>query len=271
MAAALGTVALVVGVVLVTGALELGGEAASGDVVVAEEAPVTAMDQGVGWANNSPSLVADPDDDRFVVMANRRRRPSSAAACRSPATEGGRWLTAYPVPQLPDGMDKCYAPEVAFDRDGAGCSTCSSAWPGAGNEPDRGLPDLVHRPRPHVQPSPARCSAPTASACAWPSTGTGHGRQRAHPPGVDRGQLPIRPWAGAHHRRTPIVAAHSDDGGVTFSHARAGERSERHSASPPALALGPDHAVHVAYYDLQDDAVDYQGLEGRLGTARGRS
>jgi len=30
----------------------------------------------------------------------------------------------------------------------------------------------------------------------------------------------------------------------------------------PALALGPGHRVSVAYYDLQDDAVDYQGLEG---------
>lgn len=30
----------------------------------------------------------------------------------------------------------------------------------------------------------------------------------------------------------------------------------------PALAIGADRAVHVAYYDLEGDAVDYQGLEG---------
>ncbi len=30
----------------------------------------------------------------------------------------------------------------------------------------------------------------------------------------------------------------------------------------PALVLGPDHSLHVAYYDLQDDVRDYKGLEG---------
>jgi hypothetical protein len=30
----------------------------------------------------------------------------------------------------------------------------------------------------------------------------------------------------------------------------------------PGVALGSDHSVHVVYYDLEDDARDYQGLEG---------
>jgi hypothetical protein len=37
---------------------------------------------------------------------------------------------------------------------------------------------------------------------------------------------------------------------------------QRQRVVAPALTIEAGGAVHVAYYDLQDDAVDYQGLEG---------
>jgi hypothetical protein len=38
--------------------------------------------------------------------------------------------------------------------------------------------------------------------------------------------------------------------------------ANRQRVVAPALAIGSDHAVHVLYYDLGEDARDYQGLEG---------
>jgi hypothetical protein len=58
------------------------------------------------------------------------------------------------------------------------------------------------------------------------------------------------------------MATHSDDGGRTFARPVQVSDPARRYVVAPALALGPDHAVHVAYYDLQDDARDYYGLEG---------
>jgi hypothetical protein len=70
------------------------------------------------------------------------------------------------------------------------------------------------------------------------------------------------PLGGLAEVVNPILVAHSDDGGHTFSKpVTVSEPARRHSVAP-AVAVGPDHAVHVAYYDLGDDNRDYQGLEG---------
>jgi hypothetical protein len=60
----------------------------------------------------------------------------------------------------------------------------------------------------------------------------------------------------------PILAAYSDDGGQTFSEPVQVSDPDRPRAVAPAVAVGDGGDVHVAYYDLRDDAVDYQGLEG---------
>lgn len=60
----------------------------------------------------------------------------------------------------------------------------------------------------------------------------------------------------------PVLAAHSDDGGRSFSHPVRVSDANRSRVVAPSLALGAHHAVNVAYYDLQDDARDYEGLEG---------
>ncbi|PLS76770.1 MAG: hypothetical protein CYG61_00385 [Actinobacteria bacterium] len=60
----------------------------------------------------------------------------------------------------------------------------------------------------------------------------------------------------------PILAAYSDDGGKTFSEPTQVNDGDHRRVLGPALTVGPDHEVHVAYYDLGDDVRDYQGLEG---------
>jgi hypothetical protein len=58
------------------------------------------------------------------------------------------------------------------------------------------------------------------------------------------------------------MTAYSDDGGETFSSPIQVSDPARDRVVAPALALAPDQRVHVGYYDLKDDAIDYQGLEG---------
>jgi len=70
------------------------------------------------------------------------------------------------------------------------------------------------------------------------------------------------PLGGLAPPPNPILAAHSDDGGKSFSKPVHVNDPERGLSVAPALALGENHAVHVLYYDLQDDRRDYQGLEG---------
>jgi len=60
----------------------------------------------------------------------------------------------------------------------------------------------------------------------------------------------------------PIMTSYSDDGGTTFTDPVQVSDPSRERVVAPAIALGPDHAVEVGYYDLGADAVDYQGLEG---------
>jgi hypothetical protein len=62
----------------------------------------------------------------------------------------------------------------------------------------------------------------------------------------------------------PLLAAHSDDGGRTFSQPVQVNDPERKLVVGPTLTLGPDRAVHIAYYDLGDDLRDYQGLVGPI-------
>ncbi|MDQ4134064.1 MAG: glycoside hydrolase [Actinomycetota bacterium] len=257
-AAVLGTAAFVAGVALFTGAIDLGGSHPSGDLSVTEETPVTAMDQGVGWANNSPSLAADPADDRFVVIANRLDAPDFSCALQVSGEGGRSWLTAYPVPKRPEGVEKCYAPEVAFDADGA-LQYLFVGLAGPGNEPVGAyLTSSTDRGRTWSEPRQVLPQYSFGVRMAIDRSTGDKGRMhlvwiRASDP----------PSGGFAPPPNPIMTAYSDDGGATFS-PPVQISGDIQRAAGPALVLGPDSAVHVAYYDLQDDVIDYQGLEGNV-------
>lgn len=207
---------------------------------------------------NSPSLAVDPTDSRFVVLANRLDGPDFSCDLQISGNGGAGWVPARPVPKLPTGAEKCYAPEVAFDEAGrlyylfVGLHT-------EGNEPmgvflttsvDRGrsfsvpkkvLGPLVFQVRMAIDPGVA-------------DTG------RLHLVWLQAGSDP--PLGGLPPTPNPIMAAYSDDGGERFSEPTQVNDPAHQRAVAPALAIGADHAVHVAYYDLGDDARDYQGLAG---------
>ncbi|MGH9263328.1 MAG: sialidase family protein [Acidimicrobiales bacterium] len=225
---------------------------------VIPEVPVTATDMRVGEANNSPAMAADPSEPRFLALAHRTDAPDFSCGLQVSGDGGRGWQPANPVPQLPEGAEKCYAPEVAIDREGR-LYYLFLGLQGEGNSPmgvfltsstDRGRsftpPQMVLGPENYMV------------------------RMALDPDIGDRGRIHLvwlrtssdPPLGGLPSGDNPLVAAHSDDGGRTFSEPVRVSDPDRPRSVAPSIALGPDHAVHVAYMDLRDDARDYQGLEG---------
>lgn len=225
-----------------------------------DEVPVTGMDQGVGAANNSPTLLADPTDARFVVLANRLDAPDFSCALQVSGDSGQSWMPAQPVPELPQGAEKCYAPEIGFDRDGV-LYYLFVGLAGLGNQP-MGVFLITSADRAQSFSPPRQVLGPLNFSV----------RMAIDPRLGDRGRIHLA-WLQANSDPTlggfgpppnPLLAAYSDDGGNTFSEPVQVNDPYRERVVAPALALGADHAVHVAYYDLGRDAVDYQGLEGPI-------
>lgn len=222
------------------------------------EIAVTATDLVNEPANNSPVVVADPTNARFVVLANRLDAPDFGCALQISGDGGRGWAPANPVPVVPPGAEKCYAPEVAFDRQGI-LYYLFVGLAGTGNEPVGAfLTTSSDRARTFSPPRQVLGPANFAVRMAIDPTMGVHGRiqmvwlHATSPPTV----------GGFGPPPNPILGAHSDDGGKTFSEPVAVSEPTRGRVVAPALVLGPDHVVYVAYYDLGRDAVDYQGLEG---------
>lgn len=254
--AALGLATAVAGAVLLTGALT--GKRGPGAARLIGEMPVTAMNQTVAPANNSPLMAAHPTDPRFVVMANRLDAPDFSCALQVSGNAGRSWLTVEPVPKLPPGAEKCYAPEVAFDAVGR-LYYLFVGLHGGGNEP-MGAFIASSDDQGRTFSRPRRVLGPRNFAVRM-AVDQSHG---------DRGRIHLvwlqatsdTPLGGLGPPPNPILAAFSDDGGRTFSSPVRVNDPTRQRVVAPALTLGPDGTVHVAYYDLKEDAVDYQGLEG---------
>lgn len=216
------------------------------------------MDRALGPANNSPVLVEDPTDDRFVVMANRLDAPDFSCALQASGDGGRGWVTLNPVLSLPPGADKCYAPEVAFDRAG----TLHYLFVGLeeeGNEP-MGAFLTASRDRGHTWSPPTQVLGPLSFGVRLAIDLSASGDGRLHLVWLEATSDP--PLGGFGPPPNPILASYSDDGGRSFSEPVQVSDPGRDRVVAPALSIGRDGTVHVAYYDLLEDARDYQGLEG---------
>lgn len=265
-------VALTVGLALVGGvaagdsawAGEGRGPVAAPRVQVLKETPATANELAQSRAQNSPQLAEDPTDSRFVALAHRVDAPDFDCALQASGDGGRSWVPARPVPKLPPGAEKCYAPEVAFDREGV-LHYLFVGLAGGGNTPT-GVFLTTSDDRGRTFSEPRRLLGP----------GNYQARMAIDPTMGDRGRLHIvwlattsdPPLGGLPPPPNPIMSAYSDDGGETFSRPVQVSDRDRELSVAPALAVGPDHAVHVLYYDLQDDRIDYQGLEGATWPGR---
>lgn len=234
--------------------------APSGRPEVIDEVPVTSMHLSAGFSNNSPLIARDPGEARFVVMANRVDAPDFDCALQVSGDRGRTWIEADPVPSLPAGVEKCYAPEVAFDA-GGGLVYLFVGLAGRGNEPV-GAYLVRSSDRGQTFTPPRRVLGAQSFSVRMAIDRSVGRRGRIHLVWVAaRSETPL---GGFGPPPNPILAAYSDDGGTTFSEPVQVSDAARARVVAPALALGPDRAVHVAYLDLGDDAIDYQGLEGAV-------
>ncbi|MEX2619663.1 MAG: sialidase family protein [Egibacteraceae bacterium] len=230
----------------------------AGADVVPVEVPVTAMDQGAGVANNSPTIAVDPTEPRFVVIANRLDAPHFGCALQLSGDGGAGWVTVDVLPELPEGAETCYAPEVAFDADGV-LYYVFVGLAGSGNQP-MGVFLTTSRDRGQTFTTPRQVLGSLKFSVRMAIDRDAGDGSRLHLVWIDATSEP--PLGGFGPPPNPIMAAHSDDGGATFSAPVQVSHPALDRVVAPALALGPDGDVHVAYYDLEDDAIDYQGLEG---------
>lgn len=258
---------LAVGVVTTLAGLGLGGwglaapgsgAAGKGTPQVVPEMPVTAMHQRLGLANNSPEVAADPTDDRFVVIANRFDAPDFSCALQVSGNAGRTWLPARPVPELPDGADKCYAPEVSFDRNGR-LYYLFPGLHGGGNEP-MGVFLTTSDDRARTFTPPRQVLEERNFSVRMAINDTVGEPGRIHLAWLRATSDP--PLGGLGPPPNPIMAAYSDDGGDTWSEPVQINGPDRPLGVAPALEVGPDGTVYLAYYDLKKDQRDYRGLAG---------
>lgn len=222
------------------------------------EVPVTAADLRLQPANNSPTLAVDPTDERFVVLANRLDNPDFSCALHASGDAGRTWEPAAPVRELPEGVEKCYAPEVAFDREGV-LYYLFVGLAGRGNQPV-GAFIVTSHDRAQSFGAPRRVLGPRnymVRMAIDPERGE-HGRLHL----VWLSATTDPPLGGLPPPPNPILTAYSDDGGATFSEpVQVGGERDR-LAVAPALAVGTDGRVHILYFDLEEDMRDYAGLAG---------
>lgn len=224
----------------------------------APEVPVTPMDLVASPSHNSPALAIDPTDARFVAMAGRVDAPGFSCALHLSGNGGRGWISARPFDRLPPGADRCYAPEVAFDREGR-LLYLFVGLHGGGNTP-MGVFLVTSTDRGRTFSAPLRVLGPRNYAVRM-AIDPDHGNSgRIHLVWLNATSEP--PLGGLGPPPNPILAAYSDDGGRTFSKPLQVSDATRERVVAPALALGDDGIVHVAYYDLEEDVIDYQGLEG---------
>ncbi|MGH9283836.1 MAG: sialidase family protein, partial [Acidimicrobiales bacterium] len=246
------------GAVVVLSLLGAPGAGAGRAPTVLPEVPVTPVDLAQDTANNSPALAVDPTDARFVALASRVDNPVFSCRLHLSGDGGRSWVPADPVPRLPAGAERCYAPEVGFDSRGV-LYYLFAGLAGRGNRPV-GVYLVTSSNQGRRFSAPRKLLGPNVYQVRMAIDRGRSGHDRIHmvwlapagPPSL--GGLPATP--------NPIVTSHSDDGGRSFSRPVPVSDPERARVVAPALAVGPDHAVHVLYYDLGRDAVDYQGLEG---------
>jgi hypothetical protein len=221
----------------------------NGNTSVGANVPVNTP--GIVDAHNSPSLARDPRDPSVVVATNRIDRPGfSAEVDRS--GDGGRTWSSTALP-LPRGLDRPYAPDLAFAPDGTLYVTYVDLQ-GNGNVP----------------------------ADLWISKSTDGGHTLSAPVRI-AGRLTFQARVAVDHAGTvyvtwlqggaagllsligppsPIVLARSTDGGRTFSRPVQVSDPSRPLVGAATPVIDSNGRLVVLYEDFKGDQRDFQNLPG---------
>ena len=223
------------------------------------DAPVNvgASNQADISAHNSPTLARNPADRSQLAIANRIDSPRYSCALQVSGDAGATW-SQTPIP-LPAGEEpKCYAPDVAFGRNGTLYLSFVTLH-GNGNEPhavwlshSRNGGRTLSRPRKLL----GALSFQTRLVADPARAG------RLYLTWLDAAEVGLYKFTEAGN---PIRAMRSDDGGRTWSRPRRVSDAKRARVLAPAPVVGPDGELYVLYLDLGGDRLDYEGSHGGKG------
>ena len=263
----------VLGVILVlagAGTIALApGPSARAARVVGGNAPVnTPATPGIGLAaHNSPVVVANPANPLNLVVANRVDSPQFSCGLHYSTDGGATWSAATLA--LPVGQrTACLAPDAAFGPDGTLYVSFTSLAPvaGHGTVPSAVWIDVSHDGGRSFS-GPTRASGPLAFQVRLLADPARAGRlYLAWLQASESGSWGL---VGEGH---PLVVSRSEDGGANWSAVVAASAPARRRVVAPVLAAGPGGQLLLAYLDVGDDRLDYNGAhEGRGGEPYGGS
>lgn len=207
-------------------------------------------------AHNSPTVVVDPTDPDRMVVAARVDRPQLSAAVHGSEDGGVNW-SPIDVP-LPDGEIRAFAPDAAFDAEGALYVSFVTV-----SDPDNN-PTAVWVSRSASSGSelgpPVKVSGPYAYQ---PRLAVDPSSQAVHVTFLQASDAVETVRNGFGPPPNPIMAATSTDGGRSFAPPVpvSPEARERVGAATPVV--GGDGTVYVLYQDFGDDDADFEGRQNR--------
>lgn len=243
-------------VVAVVGLLEVTARGSGRETRVASEAPVTAMHRSRAPANNSPQIAVHPEGE-VLALASRLDKPTFGCALHVSGDDGKTWVPTEPVAELPKGAETCYGPEVAFGPDGT-LYYLFVGLSGEGNTPmGVFLTSSTDGGQTFREPTQVLGELNFGVRLAVDRAAGKQGR--LHVVWIDADTVGVGSLAPGPN---PIMAMSSGDGGASWSEPVRVSDPDRERVVAPAVEVGPQGHVEVAYVDLLDDARDYQGLEG---------
>ena len=208
--------------------------------------------------HNSPTVVRNPRNEANLAVTSRIDTPRYSCALNV-SFDGGASYTQTPIPAPAGEEPKCYAPDAVFGSDGTLYLSFATLK--------------------------GRANAPNA---VWISRSNDGGRTLTRPVKV-LGRLSFQARLSADPDRrgrlyltylkvddvglykftepgNPIRVVRSDDGGTNWTEPVQVNDSGRQRAIAPSPAVGPGGEMYVAYLDLGDDSLDYEGAHrGRGG------
>ncbi len=211
-------------------------------------------------AHNSPSLERNPRNPANLVVADRVDSPRYSCTLNVSFDGGGNW-NQTPIPAPAREEPKCFAPDVAFGPDGT-------------------LYLLFVTLK-------GRANAPNAAFLATSRDG---GKTLSEPIRTPLGKLPFQARLTADPERprrlyvtwlkasdvglykftetgNPIMSVRSENGGRTWTRPMQVSKPTRLRVVAPSPAVGPGGELYVAYLDLGQDRLDYEGAHRGRGGA----
>jgi hypothetical protein len=238
-----------------------GGEHAGSIRLAGPNAPVDpgATDPADISAHNSPTIVSDPVRPADLVVSSRIDTPFFSCSLDVSHDGGASW-SQTPIPAPRGEQAKCFAPDVAFSTDGT-LYLVFVTLRGNGNTPDAVWLSTSRDDGRHLS-TPRRVLGPRAFQVRVAADPITPGRLYLtwlQAVGDDLGELKFTATGN------PIEAMRSDSYGATWTAPVRVSDPARQRVIAPTPVVTDRGAVYVAYLDISQDKLDYEGEHGGNG------